>query len=116
MKPNEDAMERPCQKPAHVFSVVIGKTGGRLVDGLRRLGLPISASDDSERLEFDEVTGSLYLAYLANHLGNLHHTPVITNDEKFQPLIRTIQLNDNASDPGQGYYDMMNADRKKENE
>lgn len=82
------------------FTIQAGKTGNQLIEELPRLGFKLYPGADENQFVFDEVTGSLYMAFLANHLGILHHTPVITDDPLFQPLIHAIQQEGDASDRG----------------
>lgn len=78
------------------FSIRAEKVGRQLITELPRLGFKLYPGADKKTFIFDEVTGSLYMAFLANHLARYNDTPVVTDDLLFQPLIRNIQEEDSG--------------------
>jgi hypothetical protein len=82
------------------FSIHTGKIGNQLADELYNQGFKITDSGSYQTYTFDEVTGSLYMTFLANQLAADKLIPVVTDDLLFQPLIKSIQEQKNEGDIG----------------
>lgn len=76
------------------LSIRVGKVGPNLIEELQRLGFHVTLNQTKTEYEFDQVTGSLYMAFLANHMAGRFQSSVVTNDLLFQLLIRHIQRPD----------------------
>lgn len=78
--------------PDSTFTIHDDKLGYTLKQRLPNLNL-IQYNSNSDWYEFDHVTGSLYMTFLANRIAERRGLSIVTDDSAFQPFVRDAQLN-----------------------
>lgn len=80
-------------KPTDTYPVHVMKMGGELLEELPRLNLPIKkfSFEFEDWIEFDSVTGALYMSRLANCIAANKSLPIVSDDPNFQAIVREAQ-------------------------
>ena len=73
------------------YTIHTKKLGRLLQNNLPKIGLAVK-SKGYDWIEFEPVTGAMYMTFLANALAKEDQIPIVTDEPEFQPLIRGIQL------------------------
>lgn len=69
------------------------KMGRELLEELPKLNLPIKrfSFEFEDWVEFDSVTGALYMSRLANCIATHKSMPIVSDDPNFQSIVREVQ-------------------------
>lgn len=80
-------------KPTDTYPIHIMKMGRELLEELPRLNLPIKkiSFEFEDWIEFDSVTGALYMSRLANCIATNKSLPIVSDDPNFQSIVREAQ-------------------------
>lgn len=80
-------------KPTDTYTIHIDKMGRELLEELPRLNLPVRklSFEFEDWLEFDSVTGALYMSRLANCIATQKSLPIVCDDPNFQSIVREAQ-------------------------
>ncbi len=75
------------------YSIHVKKMGRELLEELPKLNLPIKKSsfEFEDWIEFDSVTGALYMSRLANCIATHKSIPIVSDDPNFQSIVREVQ-------------------------
>jgi len=79
--------------PEETYHIHIKKMGRELLDELPNLNIPIKkySFESEEWIEFDSVTGAMYMSRLANCIATRKSLPVVSDDPNFQTIVREAQ-------------------------
>lgn len=80
-------------KPTDTYPIHVMKMGRKLLEELPRLNLPIKkfSFEFEDWVEFDSVTGALYMSRLANCIATNKSLPIVSDDPNFQAIVREAQ-------------------------
>jgi hypothetical protein len=80
-------------KPTDTYAIHITKMGRELLEELPRLNLPVKkiSHEFEDWIEFDSITGALYMSRLANCIATNKSLPIVSDDPNFQFIVREAQ-------------------------
>lgn len=73
----------------HQYHIHYDKIGGKLISEIRNV---TNIQEGIDWYEFSPILGFTYMTYLANEIGEKKELPVVTDDEKNQVVLNTIQV------------------------
>lgn len=87
-------------KPTDTYPIHVMKMGRELLEELPRLKLPVKkfSLEFEDWIEFDSITGALYMSRLANCIASKKSLPIVSDDANFQAIIREAQREKVESD------------------
>ncbi|MFL9835388.1 DUF6236 family protein [Chryseobacterium terrae] len=79
--------------PTETYPIHVMKMGRELLEELPRLNLPIKkfSFEFEDWIEFDSITGALYMSRLANCIATSKSLPIVSDDPNFQIIVREAQ-------------------------
>ncbi|MCO6470937.1 MAG: hypothetical protein J5I64_08425 [Saprospiraceae bacterium] len=86
--------------PTDTYPIHVMKMGRELLEELPRLNLPIKkfSFELEDWIEFDSVTGALYMSRLANCIATNKSLPIVSDDPNFQTIVREVQKEKTTND------------------
>lgn len=80
-------------KSTDTYPIHVMKMGRELLEELPRLNFPIKkfSFEFEDWIEFDSITGALYMSRLANCIATNKSLPIVSDDPNFQSIVREVQ-------------------------
>ncbi|HEV7380581.1 MAG TPA: DUF6236 family protein [Dyadobacter sp.] len=80
-------------RPTDTYTVHVSKMGRELLEELPKLNLPMKkiSFEFEDWIEFDSITGALYMSRLANCIAADKSLPIVSDDPNFQSIVRDAQ-------------------------
>ena len=80
-------------KPTDKYHIHIAKMGREMLEELQGHEIPIKKStyESEEWVEFDAVTGAMYMSRLANCIATSKSIPLVSDDPNFQIIVKEAQ-------------------------
>ncbi|HOF17180.1 MAG TPA: DUF6236 family protein [Bacteroidales bacterium] len=96
-------------KSTDTYPIHVMKMGRELLEELPRLNLPVKkfSFKSEDWIEFDSITGALYMSRLANCIAVNKSLPIVSDDPNFQAIVREAQKEKAANDISEALASMV---------